>query len=94
MKRSICGMRRSIFIWAAPPVEFFSLLPRSFFNSAIGPLAGLAMSKLPRRVSLTTSLAEAMQIMASQLSRRATSSGITGRKCSSRNNMPATMMSA
>ena len=97
MKRSICGRRRSIFIWAAPPVAGLPsllLLPRNFFSSAIGPLAGLLMSKAPARVSLTTSLAEAMQIMASQRSRRACRSGRMGRKWSSMNSMPAITMSA
>jgi hypothetical protein len=71
MKRSICGRRRSIFICAAPPVAGLSLAslppPRSFFSSAIGPLAGLLMSKWPSRVRRVTSMAEAMQTIASQL---------------------------
>ena len=94
MKRSIWGMRRSIFIWAAPPVEAFSLLPLSFLSKAMGPLAGLPMSKWPSLVSFTTSLADIKQIIASQDSRRARSAPSTGKKWSSRNSIPATTMSA
>ena len=94
IKRNICGKRRNIFICAAPPVAAFSLLPRSFFKSAIGPLAGLPMSNCPKRVSCTTSVALAMQIMASQCMRRARRSSRMGRKWSSKNSMPATTMSA
>ena len=60
----------------------------------MGPLAGLLMSKLPRRVSFTTSDADAMQIMASHSMRRACNTSSTGKKWSSRNNMPAITMSA
>jgi hypothetical protein len=49
-------------------------LPRSRLSSAIGPDCCLAcMSKRPSRVSLTTSAAEMQAIIASQLSRRASS---------------------
>ena len=94
IKRSICGIRRNIFICAAPPVAALSLVPRSFFNSSMGPLAGFSMSNLPIRVSFTTSAADIMQIIASQCSRRARKSSKMGKKWSSRNNMPATTISA
>ena len=53
----------------------------------MGPLAGLLMSSLPMRVSLTTSLADMMQTMALQVSRRACRSAKMGVKWSSRNSM-------
>ena len=96
MKRSICGMRRSIFICLAPAAAFSlsSLgLPRIFFKKAIGPLAGLAMSSLPKRVSLTTSPADMAHTMALQWSRRACRSAKIGRKWSSMNSMVTIMMS-
>ena len=94
IKRRIFGIRRNIFICAAPPVAAFSLLPRSFFSKAIGPLAGLPMSNWPRRVSCTTSVALAMQIIASQSIRRARKASRMGKKWSSMKSMPATTISA
>ena len=96
MNRSICGMRRSIFICLAPAAAFSlsSLgLPRIFFKKAIGPLAGLDMSSLPKRVSLTTSPADMAHTMALQCSRLACKASKRGRKWSSKNNMVTIMMS-
>jgi hypothetical protein len=81
MKRRILGRRRSMRICFSPAVALAALsallsavslaLPRSFFSSAIRPLAGADMSNLPMRVSLLTSPALMAQTIASHWSRRA-----------------------
>jgi hypothetical protein len=68
-------------------------LPRSFFSSAIGPLAGADMSNLPMRVSLVTSPARhrADHRVALVAARR--SAGSSGWKWSSRNSIVTMTMS-
>ena len=77
-KRRIFGSRRSMVICLAPSLCW--LLARFGFSrlsSAIAPLCLACMSNRPIRVSLTTSVAEMQEIIASQLSRRASSHGRT-----------------
>ena len=75
-------MRRSIAICLAPEVALPPDppdLPRSFFRSAIGPLASPDMVNRPSRVSFITSPADMQQTIASQASRRAARAGMTAR---------------
>ena len=97
MKRSNCGIRRSIFICAAPAVRFAStpsfFFGRRRFSRAMAPVWEPSMLNRPRRVKRTTSAADMAHTMASQCSRRSCSACSTGRKWSSMNSMVATTMS-
>ena len=94
MNFRIFGKRRSMRIWAAPPVWAFSLLPRKRLSKAIKPVAGLPISKLPMRVSVTISPADIAHTIASHSIRRALRASITGKKWSSMNSIMETTISA